>query len=239
MATGPAGARDSRPGLIGTDDRKPIDSVAAPWNAIGKVQAAGYDWVETCTGTLIAPNAVVTAAHCLFDPRRGESIPPGKLHFLAGLRRDRWLAHGTVKCIRSPVQLEKRQAGSKSPGDDVAILILNQAISISPVALAQDARLKRDRIVSHAGYGRDRPYLLSLHAGCRVEFADGEILATDCDTQFGQSGGPVLVDEGGVMKLAGVMSGSIGGLANLAVAVERWRKLADNPSCDVNSASEP
>src|SRR5205814_4544711 len=69
VAARPAAATDlAFPGIIGADDRKPVETSDTRWQAVGKVQAAGYDWTLSCTGTLIAPNLVVTSGRCLLGP---------------------------------------------------------------------------------------------------------------------------------------------------------------------------
>ena len=53
-----------------------------PWRAIGKLQAASENFRKTCTGSLVGPALVLSAAHCLFNPRTGRFFPPGSVHFL-------------------------------------------------------------------------------------------------------------------------------------------------------------
>jgi protease YdgD len=60
----PAPGQDLYPGIIGEDDRVRLQEQGPPWDAVGQVNVAGYRIMGQCTGTLVAPNLVVTAAHC-------------------------------------------------------------------------------------------------------------------------------------------------------------------------------
>ena len=75
-------ARDLRPGIVGTDDRRAIDQLSAPWAAIGQVNVTGYRRLRKCTGSLVASNLVITAAHCVIDPWRRRPFPLAQIHFL-------------------------------------------------------------------------------------------------------------------------------------------------------------
>lgn len=218
-------------GVIGEDDRKPLMSLDPPWDAVGKIQAAGYNWVESCTGTLVAPDRVVTAAHCLVDPRMKKPIPASKLNFLAGLRRDKWVGHAKVTCAKALRPLVSHDGTSAMLRTDVAVLVLEDVLEIKPMALAEDGALTAGSKVDHAGYAKNRPFVPSLHADCRVLAVDEGFIATDCDATFGQSGGPVLVKNEDGEKLAAVMVGGREDTANLAVAVENWRELAEEADC--------
>jgi Trypsin len=73
-------AEAASPGIIGPDDRRPLAQPDPALDAVGRVNHDG----GFCTGALIAPDRVLTAAHCLWDPRQRQLVRPGKLHFLAG-----------------------------------------------------------------------------------------------------------------------------------------------------------
>jgi len=74
-----AGALDVAAG--GLDRRLRVDPDTV-WRAIGKLQPASENFRKTCTGSLVGPALVLSAAHCLFNPRTGRFFPPGSVHFL-------------------------------------------------------------------------------------------------------------------------------------------------------------
>src|SRR5436190_16270129 len=173
------------PGIVGGDDRRPVQTPDPKWNAIGKVQAAGYNWSIMCTGTLIAPDRVVTSARCLLGPN-GTILSPHRIHFLAGVSGENWIAHATGACIRGLADI----APQLDIQNDVAVIVLNHSVDVLPIAMADDNSLGPGTAVMHAGYGRDRPYRLSVDSTCHVERVDPGLTTTDCDSNFGQIGGP-------------------------------------------------
>ena len=92
-------ARDPFPGVIGTDDRRIVDVAEAPWPAVGQVNIARYRLASWCTGTLIAPDRVMTAAHCVTDTSTGKLVPLPAIHFLTGVFGARWKEHARM-CVQ-------------------------------------------------------------------------------------------------------------------------------------------
>ena len=68
----PAAARAGSPST-------PVDMATPPWTALGRVQT---ELGTRCTGFLISPRVVMTAAHCLFRHVTGRYVQPSSVHFL-------------------------------------------------------------------------------------------------------------------------------------------------------------
>mgnify|MGYP003888069503 CR=1 FL=1 len=82
--------------VIGDDNRQMVDLAEPPWVSIGRVNRGGRAF---CTGVLIAPDKVLTAAHCLYDTAQGQWAPASAIHFVAGYARGEYAAEsGAAGC---------------------------------------------------------------------------------------------------------------------------------------------
>ena len=215
-------------GVIGTDDRKLVDSLAPPWNAVGRINIQGYRKRQHCTGTLIAPNKVVTAAHCLIDHQSGTPVSVDRIHFLAGVLRGVHLAHGRAACVDF---LGPSQTG-RTVQQDVAIITLTEKLQIAPAPVSRANPATADQHLIHAGYTRDRPHSLAADSRCSLHRSDATIWLTDCDTNFGASGGPVFVSHDGEFSLVAIMVGYAKGKHSIAVPSDAWQDLISGSNCE-------
>ncbi|WP_293575668.1 trypsin-like serine protease [Phaeobacter sp.] len=180
-------------------------SAVPGWEAVGRLNISG---TNMCTGSLIAPNLVLTAAHCLYNPKNGRAVNPRSIKFQAGLNGRRAKAERrVVKAVIHPDYQHKWSAKTK-PGSDIAVLRLDkpiQANEVRPFALAA-APLPGDSVdvLSYTVRAATRP---ARERDCRILSMRSETLITSCQVEFGASGSPVLrIRPGQAPKIVSVIS---------------------------------
>ena len=228
----PTSSRELRPGIIGDDDRVRVEQRGAPWNAVGQVNVGGYRRVGQCTGTLIAADVVLTAAHCVADPFRGAPFPLHDIHFLAGVRGAENGGHSTAKCLHF---LADYKFAPPDPdfATDMVEVVLNKKLDVAPMRIAEDVDPRARLPLVHAAYPADRRFALSAHFGCQLLQADANppLWFTDCDTHPASSGGPLLTKVDGVLQLVAIMVAAGNGSPNLAVPISGKYKSPPNRTC--------
>jgi V8-like Glu-specific endopeptidase len=178
---------------------------AGPWEAVGRLDINGAGF---CTGALIEPDLVLTAAHCLFDRTSGNRIKPENIEFLAGWRNGRASAYRNIRrAVVHPNYVYGDAVASDRVRNDIALLELSQPIrntTIQPFTTATQPR-QGDR-VGVVSYGRNRAEAPLLQEVCRVISMRKGVLVTSCAVDFGSSGAPIFVFSGGTAHIASVVS---------------------------------
>lgn len=202
------------PGLNpGRDPRLPVPAAHPPWHAVALLEVEG---IGICTGAMLAPAVLLTAAHCLKDEAGTALLPPARLRVTLGGAE----AHGMALRVGAGFDPAREAPWAA----DWALVSLNRPIGAGRVLPLLRETPPAGSILALPGFQRDAPGALLVDPACRylglrrIE-GEGVMLAHDCAGTTGSSGGPLLLrGADGRFAIIGVQSkGELGRAGGLAV----------------------
>ena len=189
--------------------REPVDVTAYPWASIGKIGISTVSVHTSCTGSVISPSEVLTAAHCLYIERTGRFISAEAIHFLLGYDKGEYRAHRIGSRYMTSPKYDPAKP-EETAGDDWAVITVESPFppDTKPLRLADERPLPGAPVLT-GGYPSEKAHMMTADKHCRVEAVsdDGKLISNTCIIHHGNSGGPLLsADKGAEGLIIGVIT---------------------------------
>lgn len=191
------------------------DPSRLPARAVGRLEVQGG---YMCTGTLVADDIVLTAAHCIMDDKGRHQKP---LVFHAGIDHGDAVAEAGIVGVQVDPEFDPAHqfdgdsiANNPRLSRDWALLTLDAPIGrkAGTIELFAATKAELERIVNDAksdviqiGYGGQGGFRPKLRHGCGpADVLEAGYYTTLCGLVKGDSGSPLLLEEDGKYRIIGI-----------------------------------
>ena len=189
------------------------------WEAVGRVTRTLTGARETCTATLVAPDKVLTAAHCVSRQFGKAAAESPNLIFQAGKSGTFVVEVGRVVQIIYHPDYEPGTGLANVIPFDMAILRLEDALeTVTPLPIEP---LPSDEPVSFLGHRADGRNPPRLKTGCDWERVHPRVIEIACQAISGNSGAGIIIERNETKSLVAVISAAGDGNAYAALP-DQW-----------------
>ncbi len=174
------------------------------WAAVGRVNIGNSGF---CTGAVIEPQLVLTAAHCFFDRASGRRVDTSTVRFVAGWH------DGTAQSVRSarrilidPEYVHARGDSDARISHDLALIELDQPVTSNIHPFDRYYSPQIGDVVSVVSYAQNRSEVPSIQEACTILNKEVDVLVLTCSVNFGASGSPIFVTTNARPRIASIIS---------------------------------
>ena len=190
--------RSVLPGVGQGGVREAVDVNQPPWRGVVLVQTeVGLH----CTGALVGPRLVLTAAHCLFGRGTGRLVRPSSIHILVGYSYGNYEGHARAVAVEIgsgfALGLDGQRLPSSPPDADWAVLTMDAPLGTPDrlLPLSREFPAPGTPVVL-GGYEQDRAQVIVADVACHVigavQAGNSVMLRHSCAGTRGASGAPLL-----------------------------------------------